>query len=175
MTARARPGRDDLAWLRTLRTYLAVLMPLMLAWEVAQLPLYTLWHERMAGEIAWAVIHCTAGDAIIGMSSVGAALLLAGAPEWPRARFGPVLVLTLAIGVGVTVYLEWLNVEIRRAWTYAEAMPRLPPLGTGLAPVLQWMLLPPVALLVARRRGGRQHSFVANGQLGRRDTGAGSS
>jgi len=32
-----------------------------------------------------------------------------------------------------------------------RAMPRLPPLGTGLAPVLQWALLPPLALLVARR------------------------
>ncbi|PWS34366.1 hypothetical protein DFH01_25440 [Falsiroseomonas bella] len=154
MTARTRPGRADLAWLRTLRAYLAVLVALMLAWEVAQLPLYTLWRERTAGEIAWAVIHCTAGDAIIGMSSLGAALLLAGAPEWPRARFGPVLLLTLGIGLAVTVYLEWLNVEVKRAWAYAEAMPRLPPFGTGLTPFLQWVLLPPAALLVARWRGG---------------------
>ncbi|MGK7865464.1 hypothetical protein [Falsiroseomonas sp. E2-1-a4] len=153
MSARLQPGRADPAWLPTLRVYLAALVPMMLAWEVAQLPLYTIWRDGTAGEIAFAVIHCTGGDALIGMGSLGTALLLAGTPDWPKARFGAVLLLALAIGVGITVYLEWLNVEIKRAWAYTAAMPRLPPLGTGLTPVLQWVLLPPVALLVARRLG----------------------
>ena len=74
MSARLQPGRADRAWLRALRVYLAVLMALMLAWEVAQLPLYTIWREASAGDIAFAVLHCTAGDALIGMGSLGAAL-----------------------------------------------------------------------------------------------------
>jgi hypothetical protein len=153
MSARLQTDRTDLKWLPTLRAYLAALVTLMLAWEVAQLPLYTIWRDGTAGEIAFAVMHCTGGDALIGMGSLGTALLLAGTPEWPRVRFWAVLLLALAIGVGITVYLEWLNVEIRRAWAYTDAMPRLPPLGTGLTPVLQWVLLPPVALLVSRRLG----------------------
>ncbi len=155
MSARPQPAGADPAWLLTLRAYLAALVPMMLVWEVAQLPLYTIWHEGTAGEIAFAVIHCTAGDALIGMGSLGTALLLAGAPEWPCARFWAVLLAAVAIGVGITVYLEWLNVEIRRAWAYTAPMPRIPPLGTGLSPVLQWLLLPPLALLLARRVAGR--------------------
>jgi hypothetical protein len=155
MSARLQPGRADPAWLQTLRAYLAALVPLMLAWEVAQLPLYTIWRDGTAREIAFAVLHCTGGDALIGMGSLGTALLLAGTAEWPRARFWTVLVLTLVIGVGITVYLEWLNVEIKQAWAYTAAMPRLPPLGTGLTPVLQWLLLPPLALVLARRAAGR--------------------
>lgn len=149
-----RAGRSEPTWLRTLRAYLATLVPLMLAWEVAQLPLYTIWRDGSADEIAFAVIHCTGGDALIGMGSLGTALLVAGAPGWPRERFATVMVVAVATGVGATVYLEWLNVEVRRAWAYAEAMPRIPPLGTGLSPVLQWLILPPMALLAARRAAG---------------------
>jgi hypothetical protein len=61
-----------------------------------------------------------------------------------------VAVVATAVGLGYTVFSEWLNVEVREAWAYAEAMPRLPLLGTGLAPVLQWLILPPLALLGAR-------------------------
>jgi len=47
--------------------------------------------------------------------------------------------------------LEWLNVELWQNWSCAAAVPRLSPLGTGLAPVLQWLLLPTLCLLAARR------------------------
>jgi hypothetical protein len=51
---------------------------------------------------------------------------------------------------------EWVNVDLRSAWGYAETMPRLPWIGTGLAPVLQWLILPTMTARVARRllRGG---------------------
>lgn len=39
-----------------------------------------------------------------------------------------------------------LNTVFRRAWAYSELMPTLPWLGTGLAPLLQWLLIPPLAL-----------------------------
>lgn len=141
-----------------MRAYVAWLVPAMLAWEIAQLPLYTLWRDGAPGAIAFAVLHCSLGDALIGVAAFAWALLLVGAPDWPASGFRRVLAGTLAIGVAYTVYSEWLNVEIRQAWAYTEAMPRLPWLGTGLAPLLQWVLVPPFALLAARRsavqRGG---------------------
>ncbi|MBR0682914.1 hypothetical protein GXW74_20650 [Roseomonas eburnea] len=82
------------------------------------------------------------------------ALVLAGTPQWPDHAHGRVLALTVVIGLGYTVYSEWLNVEVRGSWAYADAMPRLPMLGTGLAPVLQWALLPPLAMIAARRALG---------------------
>jgi hypothetical protein len=44
-----------------------------------------------------------------------------------------------------------LNVDVRQTWAYTDLMPKVPPLGTGLAPLLQWLLLPSVALHLARR------------------------
>ncbi|MBW3661220.1 MAG: hypothetical protein KY397_06260, partial [Gemmatimonadetes bacterium] len=58
--------------------------------------------------------------------------------------------------VATTVLLEWLSVDVWRRWDYARSMPTLPLTGTGLAPLLQWLLLPPLAIWLARRHlGGR--------------------
>jgi hypothetical protein len=118
-----------------------------LAWEVAQLPLYTIWWTDPPGRIAFAVIHCTGGDLMIGAFALLAAVVVAGG-GWPEnaASRRRVVVLTTVFGVGYTVFSEWLNVEVREAWAYTEAMPLLPPLSTGLTPVLQWALLPGPAL-----------------------------
>lgn len=137
--------------LRLAGRYLALLLAANLAWEVAQLPLYTLWTEGSPGTIAWAVLHCTAGDGVIGATTLALAVVMARAWEWPSSGFARVAGLATLLGVAVTVALEWLNVEVRGSWAYAAAMPRLPPLGTGLSPVLQWLVLPPLCLLAARR------------------------
>ena len=138
-------------WLPALRIFVAVLVPLMLVWETAQMPLYTLWQTGTVGEIAYAIVHCTLGDALIGLAALTWALVLVGSPEWPRASFGFVVVTTLVIGLGYLVYSEWVNIELRGSWAYTEAMPRLPPFGTGLAPLLQWLVIPPIALWAVRR------------------------
>jgi RsiW-degrading membrane proteinase PrsW (M82 family) len=36
-------------------------------WEMAQLPLYALWHEATALRIAVYVLHCLIGDVLIAM------------------------------------------------------------------------------------------------------------
>ena len=41
-----------------------------------------------------------------------------------------------------TVFSEWLNIEVRQAWAYRDAMPVIPVLGAGLSPVLQWIIVP---------------------------------
>jgi hypothetical protein len=58
-------------------------------------------------------------------------------------RFLQVVGFTL-LGLGYTVASEWVNVDIRGSWGYAAAMPRVPWIGTGLAPFIQWVLLPPL-------------------------------
>lgn len=138
------------AW-RLAGRYLALLLAANLAWEVAQLPLYTLWTEGSPGAIVWAVLHCTAGDGVIGATTLAAAIVLMRARGWPGSGFRRVAVAATLLGVAVTVALEWLNVEVRGSWAYAATMPRLPPLGTGLSPVFQWLALPPICLLAARR------------------------
>lgn len=139
------------SWLRALRVYTAVLVPGMLAWEAVQLPLYTLWRDGTPGEIAFAVLHCTLGDGLIGVAALAWALLMVGDKSWPAGGSTRVLVATVMIAATYTIYSEWLNVEVRSTWSYADAMPRLPWIGTGLAPLLQWVVVPPLALFAARR------------------------
>lgn len=122
-----------------------------LVWETAQIPLYTLWTEGSLGQIAFAVLHCTGGDLLIAVSCLMGGLVLVGAPQWPADRFLPVAAFTTITGLLYTVFSEWLNVEVRQSWAYAPSMPTLSPLGTGLTPVLQWLVVPSLALAFARR------------------------
>lgn len=151
----ARPGT---AALRTAATYIALLLGANLAWETAHVPLYTLWAEASAGTLARAVLHCTAGDAVLGAAMLATALMLTRSWGWPSEGFGRVLVATTLLGMVTTVVIEWLSVEFWGRWAYSAAMPLLPPLGTGLTPLLQWLLLPPLCLWTARRWATRRPS-----------------
>lgn len=46
--------------------YLLAITALNLLWEIAHLPLYTIWWEAGWGANAFAVLHCTLGDVMIG-------------------------------------------------------------------------------------------------------------
>jgi len=54
----------------------------------------------------------------------------------------------IVLGAGYTIFSEWLNVEIRRTWSYTAAMPVVPFIGTGLTPLLQWLIVPSLALAI---------------------------
>lgn len=64
--------REALAFL--VRRYLPALLAFSLVWELAQLPLYTLWREASPGYLAFAVLHCTAGDLLFGSAAVALSL-----------------------------------------------------------------------------------------------------
>ena len=85
--------------------YLAIAVPEHLVWELLQLPLYTIWHDGRAGEIARAVIHCTAGDALIAVATLGSALLTAGR-SWPARNRGRVAVIAVALGMSYAIFSE---------------------------------------------------------------------
>src|SRR5215471_287040 len=116
-------------------------------WEAVQLPLYTLWRTGTPREIAFAVIHCTGGDILITTVTLAAAAALTWLFCW--RPFGWRMVLAaIILGAAYTIFSEWLNVQIRRSWSYTAAMPVLPFLGTGLAPLLQWLIVPGLALAI---------------------------
>jgi len=147
-----RPIRND-AWLAALRPYLAATAALDLVWESVQLPLYTIWRDGTVRAKAFAVLHCTGGDLLIALACLVGALVAVGEPAWPGRRFGRVAILTVLGGLAYAVFSEWLNVEVRRSWAYSHLMPVLPPFGTGLSPVLQWLAVPILALWAAHRAG----------------------
>lgn len=64
----------------------------------------------------------------------------------------------ILLALAYTVFSEWRNVNVTRNWAYAEHMPRLPPFGTGLTPILQWIIVPILTWVTA---GGRVRSRLA--------------
>jgi hypothetical protein len=141
----------DKKWLGTLRHYLLFVFTANLIWEVLQLPLYTIWVESTFVEIVFAVVHCTGGDLLIALTCLVTALLVLGANTWSAKHYRHVAILAIILGIIYTIFSEWLNTVVRESWAYSELMPVLPPFGTGLSPLLQWIVIPVAGLWWARR------------------------
>ncbi len=133
-------------WLAALRRYLGVSLAGHFIWEILHLPLYTLWTTGTFGQKAFAVAHCTIGDAMIAGLSVLVALAFFGHAMWPRANAARVYAVTVALGIAYTIYSEWMNTSVRGSWSYSDLMPILPVTRTGLSPLLQWIVVPALAL-----------------------------
>ena len=117
------------AWLRVLRRYFLFVALANLAWEVAHLPLYTIWWESGFRANTFAVVHCTGGDLLIATASLVLALLCFAKASWPDESYIQVAAAAVAFGVGYTVFSEWLNTEVRSSWAYTDRMPVVPFLG----------------------------------------------
>ena len=148
--------RASAEWLSAIRRYLFAIAVGNLVWETAQLPLYTLWRTESSLTLLSAVFHCTAGDIVIATIILVAALATVGNARWPDDRSRTVAVVVMATGVIYTIGSEYINTVIRRSWSYTEWMPVLPWIGTGLAPLAQWIAVPLLALTAARINSARE-------------------
>lgn len=128
---------------------LAAAAPLMFAWEMAQAPLYS----DMAG-LPWleATSRCllaTGGDLGILLAAALIPAALTRRLDWIcLARFWPPVVLT-GIASAISAGFEWHAVGAGH-WTYGPSMPLVPILGIGLAPAMQWLVIPPLCAVIAR-------------------------
>lgn len=143
--------------------YLGLSFVAHLIWEILQLPLYTLSATGTFRQIAFAVLHCTIGDVMIAGFSLLAALVLFRRSGWPRHELARVWAANLAFGLSYTIFSEWLNMSLRANWTYSALMPVVPVIGTGLAPLLQWIVVPTLAMWIAigLKPWDRDRSFVS--------------
>lgn len=125
------------------------------AWEIGQLPLYTIFWNAPAHQTAFAVIHCTLGDILIAGSAFALAWMSSGRTGWPSSRtvFIRVAAVAAILGVAYTIFSEWLNTTVRHSWAYMPAMPVIPGVEVGLTPVLQWIIVPAVAFALTARYG----------------------
>ena len=128
-------------WYFAMRHYLLMLAGLNLLWEIAQLPLYTIWQTGSTKDIIIAVLHCTAGDVFIAISALILALMLLGTGDWPKHRYLRVSVFAVLVGQIYTIYSERVNLS-SGAWGYSDWMPIIPWLEVGLTPVVQWIVIP---------------------------------
>jgi hypothetical protein len=145
-------SRPRTNWPGVLRRYLLASLALHAFWEIAQLPLYTIWSTGTVQQRWFAVFHCTLGDVMIAGLALMVALAVLGRASWPDEGSRIVWLATLFLGAGYTIYSEWLNVSVRGTWAYSTLMPKLPIVGTGLSPLLQWIIAPTLSQWYATGR-----------------------
>ena len=136
--------------LQALRRYLGVSIVANLVWEMLQLPLYTVWATGTRRQQAFAVVHCTIGDAMIAGLSLLVALRSVRTRDVAERRRCSRLCGEASRSVSVyTIFSEWLNTSVRGSWAYSDLMPVVPVIGTGLAPLMQWFVVPTLAQWIA--------------------------
>ena len=125
-------------------------LPLELLWEVAQFPLYTVWHEGEWSYILYGLAHCTFGDLLILLVIYWVVALLNRNRYWYRSSILVNGFLFTLLGLCYTIYSEFVNVSIKGNWGYTELMPIIPVIEIGGMPFMQWVLVPPVLLWLMR-------------------------
>ncbi len=121
-------------------------------WEFWQVPFY---RDMPSGPHWQATKVCslaTVGDVAIALVAFWVVAAVARTRAWVLGPSGTQVVIFTMTGVAVTVIAEWVAREMLQSWAYADRMPTLPLLGTGLLPLLQWMILPPLVVWFVQRQ-----------------------
>lgn len=120
-------------------------------WEMLQIPWFAGMAAATHGTVVWLCTRATGGDVLILLTGFWLASLVAGdrqwlvrLPRWPVAIF-------ISTGIVVTLILEWLATGPMARWYYADSMPIVPLVNIGAAPLVQWVVLPPAVIALARR------------------------
>ena len=118
------------------------------AWEIGQIRFFASFQNTPFRSYA---LHCfvaSLGDVVIAtIAYVGVAALTRNWDWFARRVFSRPLILWLLFGEIMTVAFELYALSAKR-WAYAESMPTV--LGVGLAPLLQWILIPSLTAFVMR-------------------------
>ncbi|GIL02585.1 MAG: hypothetical protein BroJett030_24840 [Alphaproteobacteria bacterium] len=127
------------------------------AWELLQAPLFASLDgaDHVTGILI--CLRATLGDMVIALSAYWAAAIAGGGRRWVTRPGVRDIAVFVATGLIATVVLEHLSTEVLDRWSYGSAMPRLPVLGTGLAPILQWLIVPTIVLWYLMRLARAEH------------------
>ncbi len=125
-----------------------------LAWEVWQVPFF----RGMADQPHWlgvkACTQATFGDAGIALAAFWVTAYFAKTRSWIVTPNRSDFAIFIGVGLVVTIAFETLATGVLDRWTYSDVMPRMPILGTGLVPMIQWLVIPPLVVWFVRRQIG---------------------
>lgn len=121
-------------------------------WEFLQAPTFA----GMAEMDHWdGVKLCTAatlGDVGFALTAFWITSALSRSRAWILSPSWWQIAVYVFIGVAMTSASEYYYTNISLRWTYSDLMPLVPPFGTGLSPLLQWLIIPPLVIWFTRRQ-----------------------
>ena len=101
------------------------------------------------------VINCTVatvGDVRISLTAFWTVAIMSKSRQWFRQLNWWQLSSFILVGVAITIIFEALATGVLDRWEYADVMPTLSFLGTGLLPLLQWILIPPIIIWFVQKQ-----------------------
>jgi len=123
-----------------------------LVWEFWQVPFF----RDIVSASHWdGIKQCslaTAGDALIAVAAFSVTSRLGSGRDWYLNPGWRDMAVFLAVGVLATIFFEALATRALDKWQYGDAMPTLPIVGTGITPLAQWLIVPPLVLWFVRRQ-----------------------
>ncbi|MEX3011142.1 hypothetical protein [Hoeflea sp. TYP-13] len=121
-------------------------------WEFIQAPTYAGMIEMNHWDGIKLCTSATFGDVGFALTAFWVTSIAARSRQWILAPTAPNLLVFLAVGIALTVGFEFYYTNISLRWTYSELMPLVPPFGTGLSPLLQWIFIPLLVVWFSRRQ-----------------------
>lgn len=120
-------------------------------WEFVQVPTYAGMAELPHWEAIKLCTAATFGDVGMALTAFWLASLAARRRDWILQPTRIPVAISVAVGIALTVGFEYYYTNISLRWTYSDLMPLVPPLGTGLGPLLQWIVIPLIVIWLTRR------------------------
>jgi hypothetical protein len=121
-------------------------------WEALQVPTYAGMAEMAHWPATLLCTRATVGDIGFALTAFWITALAARSRRWFMNPQPWHITLFLGIGIALTIGFEWYYVEVSGRWIYSDLMPLVPPFGTGLSPLAQWIVVPLLVLFILRRQ-----------------------
>ena len=125
--------------------------PMHFTWEFLQAPLFRNMRDATHMDGIRICLQATLGDMVIVLIAFWVASFLTGTRHWAALPNRWATAAWVSTGLAITVALEFYSTEIAGRWAYDVTMLRLPVIGTGLSPLLQWIIVPMLVLWYLRR------------------------
>ena len=122
-------------------------------WEIWQVPLFQSMDNLTHFEATIGCTRAAGGDVVILLVAFWTMALTARSRSWIIHPTTIQVTGFIAVGIVITVVVEAISIHVLNRWQYATAMPTLPIIGTGITPILQWLMIPPIIVFMKLRRG----------------------
>ena len=119
-------------------------------YEVWQAPYYEFYSSPSLADKIDNLTHCTFGDGVIILLSGWVVSALVRSRNWVLHPTPKLTFLFTSIGLAITLVIETYRVNISKV--YGVPVFAVPILGMSALAVIQWIVLPPFILYLARRQ-----------------------